>query len=789
MVTPRTVALLIGLLLLPVPGVVQARVAAEGSFPASGWSQAAADSLAAPVSFAGASRGALVFELRRTGDIPFSRPETLFELVDAAGRRVLRVKLSWTGEAGSGLPSLHFQGAGDDYRRHGMGLWGPVVELDKPVSPGQRVRIQLSWDDATGACEVYLDGAVQKSFHGGFDPVLKSWYPDRRAQVNAALAREGKAAFFEARPLGTLLSRVATIRLGNYDAPGRNPQRPRSLLQHALLDGFMVFVDEIPPPGQSGPPPVIASVEHDAARAAGISGRLVAGDSLSVTLRGTPGATGSFDVLHYPDLGGRIDLDWRGWGVYLEEKVFYQPGEVNLADVAAYRVYASPAPIDLAAPGLEPLATLPPSQQRHTLDLLTVDQPYHVAVLAEMRDGTLRLVIAPLSGLPLAENEPGVYTGSYAVDYQSRYPRAVVVGRLTRGEATATLAGDRRNAFAIDPALRIAVETEPKEVKADERSLCRVTVSVTDANGAAVRGRKIRFLLATTSRYTGVVGGGSLASPVGSSLLENQWGETDLFGRFTATYVAGFAAKTAIIVARDMGSNDTGAGWVKTSIQAEAQLLLEPVQATAAGEGYQIAVTANHDWLTADGRSEARITARVTLGGKPVEGHRVSFDLAGAGSLRVVRDLTDREGEARAVYTAGRKAGTVLVTATDTTIGIAGAVAIELRADAPAKIRLKLDPERLPADGRSRAELLVQVTDVNDNPTGDVAVEYRIVSGDGRLRDESGVTDRSGESAVAYTAGRSPGPVLFQVTVHSSDPTGEELAAARSLAVAVPDGN
>ena len=46
---------------------------------------------------------------------------------------------------------------------------------------------------------------------------------------------------------------------------------------------------------------------------------------------------------------------------------------------------------------------------------------------------------------------------------------------------------------------------------------------------------------------------------VGGTLNENSWGETDLFGKLTATYVAGFAAKTAIIVARDMTSNDTGA--------------------------------------------------------------------------------------------------------------------------------------------------------------------------------------------------------------------------------------
>ena len=85
-------------------------------------------------------------------------------------------------------------------------------------------------------------------------------------------------------------------------------------------------------------------------------------------------------------------------------------------------------------------------------------------------------------------------------------------------------------------------------------------MTVTDANGNPVAGHKIKFLLATTSQYTGVVGGGAFAEQVGGAIKERRSGETDLFGKVTATYVAGFAAKTAVIVARDMVSNNTGAG-------------------------------------------------------------------------------------------------------------------------------------------------------------------------------------------------------------------------------------
>jgi hypothetical protein len=364
----------------------------------------------------------------------------------------------------------------------------------------------------------------------------------------------------------------------------------------------------------------------------------------------------------------------------------------------------------------------------------------------------------------------------------------VVVGRLaSHGERALLVASEP---IVVNTALTLAVAAEPGVLKADEKSQSKVTVTVTDANGTAVAGHKLKFLLATTSQYTGVVGGGAFAEQVGGSLAESAWAETDLFGRVSATYVAGFAAKTAIIVARDMVSNDTGAGFVKTFINATAQLELEPVRedARAMASGFEIAVSSSDEWLTADGKSQARITAKVTRAGEPVEGHTVAFAVpSGNGSVRTVKEVTGRNGEARAVYTAGRKIGTVFVTATDQTAGITGAVMIELRSDAPAKIAIAIKPGKLPADGRSRAELTVLVTDINDNPNDNVEVEYALLAGDGRLRDERGMTDRKGESVSEYTAGRTPGMVTIEITVRSTEPSAEELAKARGLALSVTD--
>jgi hypothetical protein len=204
--------------------------------------------------------------------------------------------------------------------------------------------------------------------------------------------------------------------------------------------------------------------------------------------------------------------------------------------------------------------------------------------------------------------------------------------------------------------------------------------------------------------------------------------------------------------------------------------------------GYEIKVTSSDEWLTADGKSQAKITARVTMNGKAVEGHTVSFSVTpGMGSVRTVKDTTDKNGDARAVYTAGKKIGIAVVTATDTAVDISGTVSIELRSDAPAKIAVKVDPEKIPADGRAHADISVTVTDINDNPNENTEVEYSIVEGSGSLENEKGLTDKKGENSVEYRAGKTPGKVSFEITVRSTVPTVEELTKARNLALAVTD--
>jgi len=631
------------------------------------------------------------------------------------------------------------------------GQWFSGVPFNVPR--GQTFRMTITWNEVTGLEDIYLDG---KKLAYDYDETAPGLSDALRESTTLLI---GSEPWFDSVS-SKMTSLIKDVRVLDIDTLAREERA-------------------------AGVP--IAAVSHNAFQAAGFSGKLVAGGELKVALEGEAGAVGTFDVAHLTDLDGKIPLDWRGWGVYLEDKTYYEPGEVNLRDVEGYQVYASKTIFDPAAPGMEPVTRLKVEEQSYTLEFLDRDSVYYVAVVAEMRDGTLRPVVAPIVNQALTETAPGSYAGSWKAGWNDRYPKAVVVGRLTKGAAAGSLVAEKF--FTVDPSVTITVNPSPSELRADEKSESAVTVALTDANGNPVAGHKVKFVLATTSQYTGVVGGGAFADQVGGSVKEDRWGESDLFGKVSATYVAGFAAKTAVIVVRDMVSNDTGAGWIKTFIQSTAQLELLPVEEVgAAAEGYEITVTSSDEWLTADGRSQARITAKVTQNGEPVEGHKVGFDVSsGSGSVSVVKDTTGRDGEARAVYTAGKKIGKVLITATDFTVNISGGVMIELRSDAPAKLKIKIDPEKIPADGRSTADLLVQVSDINDNPNDNVAVEYRIAEGGGRMGEATTMTDRNGESENSYMAGGTPGRVSIEITVRSTVPTDEELATARGFALAVTD--
>jgi hypothetical protein len=177
------------------------------------------------------------------------------------------------------------------------------------------------------------------------------------------------------------------------------------------------------------------------------------------------------------------------------------------------------------------------------------------------------------------------------------------------------------------------------------------------------------------------------------------------------------------------------------------------------------------------------IQATVTdPGGRPVPGDAVEFSLSSAnGTLRTIAGVTDAGGIATAEYIAGKKIGSVVISATDTVRNISGNVSILLLSDAPAKVILKASPSTLPADGNSRSDLLVKVTDINDNPNRDTKVEFRMTRGGGKLDGADRATNISGDATIRFTAGTTPGIATILATVRSRVPSESELAKAKNV--------
>jgi hypothetical protein len=403
-----------------------------------------------------------------------------------------------------------------------------------------------------------------------------------------------------------------------------------------------------------------------------------------------------------------------------------------------------------------------------------------------------------VKGVAMAEDpsKSGSYATEYVVPPGIYAENQRIAGYLADNTGLQSEPFPSANSFTVDSRSRFALTIDKTDLPADSTATARVKVKVTDANGNPVKDHQVKVTLSTTDEYTGLVGGGSAnsgdAAAAAKDLLagadvETRWkGATDSWGEVEFDFKSGFAAKTIILQAKDLTSGDVGVDYITSYKEASIDIALTaPISRAAARRGvtYILKVEATRTELTADGRSRSVIRATLTdPNGKPVPGDPVTFALSSAnGSLRTIQGTTDASGVATAEYTAGKKIGIVVVTATATLRNATGNVSITLLADAPAKIYLKARPESLPADGNSRADLSVKVTDINDNPNKDTKVEFKVAKGGGKIEYPDRVTDTFGDAANRYTAGNTSGIATILATVRSKVPTESELTKARNV--------
>jgi len=241
-----------------------------------------------------------------------------------------------------------------------------------------------------------------------------------------------------------------------------------------------------------------------------------------------------------------------------------------------------------------------------------------------------------------------------------------------------------------------------------------------------------------------------------------------------------------MIIAKDLQTGNVGVGYVTAHVSSSIDITLTQPNVAArhlrtVGRGVYIQVTATPEKLTADGVSKSRIRAKVTdVRNQPVAGERIVFSMSSNnGKLVALDQKTDIRGVAEAEYTAGKEIGTVIITALDSDAGISGSTMIILMSDAPAKVYMTASTLTLPADGKSKSNISVKVSDINDNPNQGAVVEYSIVKGKGNLDTDVNETDRNGETENSYRASMTPGVVTIQARVTSRIPSEDELNRAK----------
>ena len=391
------------------------------------------------------------------------------------------------------------------------------------------------------------------------------------------------------------------------------------------------------------------------------------------------------------------------------------------------------------------------------------------------------------------QDTPGSYQGSYTIGWEEESIDEGYVWACLSDRAGNKIWKHSEERIALDTRPRIKVTPEDNILWADEESKTRIAVKVTDANGDPVEGHLMALTLTTTDEYTGVMGGGDLGEPFSKDTAIDFDQITDSWGEFEDEYEAGFAAKTAIVVAKDLTTGHSGAGYILSMIKEQKDIrLISPVTRAKLLETnpYQLILSADPDRLTADGVSSAWVTAQLADSeGRTVEkeGVLVSFFLEGEnGSISESQAYTDFSGEAAIRYTAGIIRGTIIITgicnSNDAFDGLTGQTRITLMSDAPAIIEFSA-PDHLEANGTSSAPIKVWVADINKNPVQQAMVEFSLLrDGRGSLSAVTEATDFNGWAECNYTtpdlSGQPDSVATIQAKITSKAPTEEEMARA-----------
>ncbi|MEW5800798.1 MAG: biotin/lipoyl-containing protein [bacterium] len=404
--------------------------------------------------------------------------------------------------------------------------------------------------------------------------------------------------------------------------------------------------------------------------------------------------------------------------------------------------------------------------------------------------------------IPMTESKPGEYEGTYTIRTGDDAEKINVYGYLT-DQAGNLSSKASETALSIDTRLIITVTTNPKDLYADDNANAKVVVRVEDINKNPVSNHHLALTLATTDEYTDVIGGGGFDNqkPDGKVAIDFD-SVTDNYGQITAVYTAGNAAKTALIIAKDLNTGLAGVGYITSYIESSLNITLKEkvwdnkqLLSLPDGDAVYMILEADPQKITADGRSRSRITVRLLdKYERPVtKPYRVTFSLTqGEGHLSPQTITTGATGSGYTYYEAGKRVLTAIVNVAAIRVEepnmaqpLHGIISVTLMSDAPAKLIITADSTILDAGSGQLSHIKFTVSDINDNRNPQATIQLKLQdsqgnpSRNGQLYDPTLETDHNGEASCIYRAGYDPGLVQIMAKVSSRVPTPEELLRAK----------
>ena len=164
--------------------------------------------------------------------------------------------------------------------------------------------------------------------------------------------------------------------------------------------------------------------------------------------------------------------------------------------------------------------------------------------------------------IPMRQTAPGVYEGYYTV--RSGDNAGTPGNRLEPAYLTGYLRGPRgavsdpvksSDTVVVDTSCNISVQPSVSSLPADGKSRATIDITVTDADGQPVKGRRLSLMLRPAQAQR--------AGNIGrlKAYLKNL---TDSQGKMTAIYISGTAAKTAMVLVRDNLTGSAGNALITT---------------------------------------------------------------------------------------------------------------------------------------------------------------------------------------------------------------------------------